>query len=183
MCLFFEVQTEWGLFAVGATERGILRVYFPGPDAHAALALPTGVSASRRSGRVQRRHAESGARALRAYFRDEDYEAGCQLDLSGATAFRRDVYEALMTVPFGATVSYGELAILSGHPGAARAVGSAMRKNRTPILVPCHRVVSSGQGLGGWSGPPGLKARLLAHEGITLEKRLEVGPPLIESRR
>jgi methylated-DNA-[protein]-cysteine S-methyltransferase len=71
-------------------------------------------------------------------------------------------------VPFGETVSYGELAELSGAPGAARAAGSTMRNNPLMIIVPCHRVVAAGGKLGGFGGRPDLKRRLLAHEGVTI---------------
>ena len=65
--------------------------------------------------------------------------------------FFRQVWEALRQVPYGQTLSYGELAKLAGRPGSARAVGSAMRKNPLLLLVPCHRVVGSGGKLGGFS--------------------------------
>jgi O-6-methylguanine DNA methyltransferase len=65
------------------------------------------------------------------------------VDLATLTSspFRRDVYRALLEVPPGETVSYGELAVLAGHPGAARAVGTAMAANPVPPVVPCHRVI------------------------------------------
>ncbi len=64
-----------------------------------------------------------------------------RLDLSHCTLFERKVYAALMKVPAGKTVTYGELAKRAGFPGAARAVGSALKKNRLPLIIPCHRVV------------------------------------------
>ena len=62
----------------------------------------------------------------------------------------------LQTVPFGTTVSYGELAAMVGHPGAARAIGRVVGANRTPILIPCHRVVGSQGALVGYSATGGL---------------------------
>ncbi len=67
------------------------------------------------------------------------------------TDFTVDVIKALLQVPFGQRISYGQLAFLAGHPGASRAVGSVMRKNTCPILIPCHRVISSDGGLGSYS--------------------------------
>ena len=64
-----------------------------------------------------------------------------KLDLSGYTPFQLKVYAVLRKVPAGKTVTYGELAKRAGYPGAARAVGTAMRKNRLPIVIPCHRVI------------------------------------------
>lgn len=85
--------------------------------------------------------------------------------LSGLSPFRRRVLERLREVPPGETVTYGELAERAGSPGAARAVGGAVRANPVPIVVPCHRVVAA-DGLGGYSGGrgPSTKRRLLEIE-------------------
>ncbi|MEZ6094709.1 MAG: methylated-DNA--[protein]-cysteine S-methyltransferase [Pirellulaceae bacterium] len=82
------------------------------------------------------------------------------------TSFAQSVRRALQAVPWGETLSYGQLAILAGRPGAARAVGTVMRKNETPLIVPCHRVLAS-CGLGGFSSHRGteMKRRLLELEG------------------
>ncbi len=82
------------------------------------------------------------------------------------SAFQRRVVTACRAIPFGATRSYGQLAAAAGSPGAARAVGQVMASNRTPLLVPCHRVLAAGGKLGGFSAPQGLtlKRRLLAIE-------------------
>src|SRR5205085_1255245 len=75
------------------------------------------------------------------------------LDLEGVDGFRRTVLETLVDeVPWGETVSYGELAALSGRPRAARAVGSAMRHNPVPFVIPCHRVIAAGNKIGGYGG-------------------------------
>ena len=79
------------------------------------------------------------------------------------TPFRLAVWEALRGVPYGETVTYGELARLCGHPRAARAVGTAMRLNPLPIIIPCHRVVASG-GPGGYSYGLDMKRFLLELE-------------------
>ncbi|ODM95449.1 Methylated-DNA--protein-cysteine methyltransferase, partial [Orchesella cincta] len=82
-----------------------------------------------------------------------------------ATEFQLKVWETLRDrVPFGETVSYGELADLVGHPKAARAVGSAMKCNPNPVLVPCHRVVRSNSELGNYNGGVEIKRWLLDHE-------------------
>jgi methylated-DNA-[protein]-cysteine S-methyltransferase len=82
------------------------------------------------------------------------------------TPFRRRVVAATRKIPWGQTISYGELARRSGSPGAARAVGTVMSSNRFPLVIPCHRVVSGGGGLGGFTAPRGtdLKRQLLANE-------------------
>ncbi|WP_243303473.1 methylated-DNA--[protein]-cysteine S-methyltransferase [Geothrix oryzisoli] len=90
---------------------------------------------------------------------------GIPLDLSDLTPFQRRVAEVLHATAPGQTLTYGEVALLAGQPGAARAVGQAVKVNPILILVPCHRVVAS-DGPGGWSafGSPEVKARLLELE-------------------
>lgn len=85
-----------------------------------------------------------------------------RIDLSELTPFQRRVAEVLRDTRPGQVISYGEVALLAGRPGAARAVGQAVKANPILILVPCHRVVAS-KGPGGWSafGSPERKARLL----------------------
>lgn len=90
--------------------------------------------------------------------------------LEDVPPFHRRVYKALCKIPAGKTVTYAELARLAGSPGAARAVGQAMAKNPYPVKIPCHRVVASNGGLGGYSGRGGLtaKRKLLKQEGVIL---------------
>lgn len=82
------------------------------------------------------------------------------------TPFQKRVWEELQQVPYGATISYGELARKSGHPGAARAVGGAMHANPLPIVIPCHRVIGSNGSLTGFGGGLDIKKRLLTLEGV-----------------
>lgn len=81
--------------------------------------------------------------------------------------FARNVLRELRRVPLGQTVSYGELAERVGSPGAARAVGSAMRRNPLAIVVPCHRVLPQNGALGNYTGGVDKKVWLLTHEGAT----------------
>lgn len=99
-----------------------------------------------------------------------DYAAGIRIDfadvttdLSHGTPFQQRIWEACQRIPYGEVVTYGELARLAGRPGAARAVGTAMSQNRIPLIIPCHRVVSAGNKIGGFTSPQGisLKKRLL----------------------
>lgn len=90
------------------------------------------------------------------------------IELAWATPFQQELATALRAVPWGETVSYGELAALAGRPGAARAAGSFCADNRFALIVPCHRVVAS-DGIGGYgSSGVALKRRLLALEGVRL---------------
>jgi O-6-methylguanine DNA methyltransferase len=80
------------------------------------------------------------------------------------TLFQQKAWKELLKVPAGTTVSYAELARRIKKPKAARAVGNAMNANPVPILVPCHRVIATGGGLGGFGGGLGLKRQLLEAE-------------------
>lgn len=82
------------------------------------------------------------------------------------TPFQRRVWAELERIPFGCTVSYGEIARRLGRPRAARAVGAANAANPLPVVVPCHRVVAGDGSLGGYSAGPAIKRRLLTLEGI-----------------
>jgi len=95
------------------------------------------------------------------------------LALDRLTPFGRRVVAACRRIPWGQTRSYGDLAAECGSPGAARAVGSVMAKNRYPLIVPCHRVLAAGGELGGYSAPEGLKMkrRLLDMESFALPNR------------
>ena len=86
------------------------------------------------------------------------------LDLAG-TAFQRKVWNALLTIPFGETRSYGQIARQIGHPDAVRAVGAANGRNPVSIVAPCHRVIGSTGKLTGFAGGLDAKAHLLALEG------------------
>lgn len=105
--------------------------------------------------------------------------------LDHLTPFQRRVAAACRAIPRGRTQTYGELAAAAGAPGAARAVGQVMASNRTPLVVPCHRVVAAGGGLGGFSAPQGLvlKRRLLAMEAEGIADKPPVGRTKVRPRR
>ncbi len=104
---------------------------------------------------------ERVARVLSAYF--DAGEPPALMLRPGGTAFQQRVWEALRAVPAGETATYGELAARAGSPRAAQAVGQACARNPIPVLIPCHRAVGVSDP-GGWSGLPGAKEWLLAHE-------------------
>ena len=103
--------------------------------------------------------------ALRAYFRGRlDALDSVAVDLDG-TPFQKRVWAALRRIPAGRTLSYSQLAARIGRPAAVRAVGTANGRNPVSIVVPCHRVIAAGGGLGGYGGGLARKRWLLAHEG------------------
>jgi methylated-DNA-[protein]-cysteine S-methyltransferase len=114
-------------------------------------------------------------RQLGEYFNGRRRAFSVPLDLQG-TPFQRRVWQALLTIPFGETRSYGQLARCLGKPNAARAVGAASGRNPISIIVPCHRVISGSGHLTGFAGGLEAKARLLALEsadplGTTIRRR------------
>lgn len=95
-----------------------------------------------------------------------------KLDLEGHPQYCIDIYNELLTVPPGTTISYGELASRAGKPGAARAVGRIVGRNPIPLLIPCHRVIGADGDLHGFSAPGGVstKRRILELEGAPIPK-------------
>jgi methylated-DNA-[protein]-cysteine S-methyltransferase len=107
--------------------------------------------------------AAEAARQLDEYFSGRRRQFDLPLDLEG-TEFQQRVWKAVSGVPYGQTRSYAQIATTIGSPAAVRAVGAANGANPVAIIVPCHRVVASGGGLGGYGGGLELKRRLLALE-------------------
>jgi len=106
--------------------------------------------------------AEAAAQ-LGAYFRGELKEFDLKLNPQG-TDFQKKVWGLLREIPLGQTITYGELAVLSGNPKASRAVGAANGKNPLPIVIPCHRVIGSNGKLTGFAGGLAAKKALLKLE-------------------
>jgi methylated-DNA-[protein]-cysteine S-methyltransferase len=109
------------------------------------------------------------AERFRAYFAGAtDAFADVELELDWCTAFQRRAVDAMRSIPYGETATYGEIAALAGHPNAGRAIGSVCAANRFALVVPCHRVVAA-DGLGSYGSlGTGYKQRLLELEGVVL---------------
>jgi methylated-DNA-[protein]-cysteine S-methyltransferase len=124
----------------------------------------------------ERRHARNDADDLPPVLKEtasqlDEYFAGERTDFDLATEldgtdFQREVWTELTRIPYGETISYGELARRVGRPSAPRAVGQANGRNPIPVIVPCHRVLAS-NGIGGYGGGLKVKRQLLAVEGVT----------------
>lgn len=149
--------SPFGEVTVVASERGVREISLPGEDQPDAV--PGAADA-----RIERELAE--------WFAGKRHTFDVMIDLDGIDGFRRTVLETLARdVGWGEIVTYGELAGMAGRPRAARAVGSAMRDNPLPFVIPCHRVVAAGGRIGGYGGgrnnAVALKRRLLEREGVT----------------
>ena len=105
---------------------------------------------------------------LQAYFGGQRQTFDLTLDWPQATAFQLSVWKALLSIPFGKTRTYGQLARQLSKPQAVRAVGAAVGRNPISIIVPCHRVLGQDGSLTGYAGGLQRKSALLALEGHDL---------------
>jgi len=118
------------------------------------------------------------AARLQAYARGKrDDFSDVKLDLGSLTDFQRRVLAACRKVKYGKVATYASLAEAAGAPRAARAVGTVMSKNCIPVVIPCHRILSAGGGIGGYNCPQGLSMKkwLLAIEAQTVAKQPKAG--------
>jgi methylated-DNA-[protein]-cysteine S-methyltransferase len=155
-----------GPLLIAGDQEGVRHIRFP-KNGKAAKPERGWIEAS--SGAV----AEAVAQ-LRQYFAGRRTEFDLPLAPEG-TAFQRAVWNELQRIPYGQTISYGELARRIGKPKASRAVGSANGANQIPIVVPCHRVIASGGKLGGFGGGLPVKEALLALENASAGDRSVAG--------
>ena len=161
---FERHDSPLGAIALGATEAGLVRVGLP---AEAEDAVVSGL-AERMSPRAPSGARDSitlARRQLDEYFQGDRESFDLPLDWQLTRGFRREVLRATALIPYGRTASYREVATKAGRPGAFRAAGTALATNPLPIVVPCHRVLRSGGGLGDYRGGSRAKARLLSLEG------------------
>ena len=151
------LTTPLGALRVVASPRGLRRIDFrarqTGRDlsARARRGRTYLVQPSAPAARRAQVHLEAAVRQLREYFDGRRKTFDVPLDLEG-TAHQQRVWNALLDIPFGRTISYGDLAKRLGSPRAARAVGRACSTNPVPVVVPCHRVVGGDGGLHGYDG-------------------------------
>ncbi|MEP6464472.1 MAG: methylated-DNA--[protein]-cysteine S-methyltransferase [Frankiaceae bacterium] len=148
-----------GVLLLAATELGLVRVAYPCEDHDAVLQD----LADRISPRILNAPArlDAVARQLQEYFAGRRRAFDVPLDWRLTAGFRRTVLHHLTDIGYGRTASYAALAQLTGNPRAARAVGTACATNPLPVVVPCHRVVRSGGGIGEYLGGVDAKRTLL----------------------
>ncbi|KAB1145738.1 methylated-DNA--[protein]-cysteine S-methyltransferase [Streptomyces luteolifulvus] len=166
------VDTGIGPLLLAATREGLVNVVFHATDEVRDRALDR--LASRLGGEpVEAPRSPLLAEAIcqvEAYFAGERHDFELPLDWSLISGFNRQVLRELSAgVPYGTVVGYGDLAGRVSQPGAAQAVGVAMGSNPLPVVVPCHRVVESDGGIGGFGGGLETKRKLLALEGVLPE--------------
>ena len=151
---------------LAATERGLVRVAYPDNSFDAVLEN----LAAKISPRVLEAPArlDGARRELDEYFDGRRREFDLPLDWALARGFGLRVLEATARIGFGSVSTYREVAESAGSPRAVRAAGNALGANPMPVVVPCHRVLRSGGGLGGYTGGLEKKEFLLQLEGVVL---------------
>ena len=161
------VATPIGPLLLAATERGLVTVVFHAHGGAAEGALGRIGRALRAEQVDDPSRLKAAEEQLAAYFAGRLRRFDLDLDFGLASGFNLRVLRVLRErVPYGKVVGYQDLADWVGEPGAARAVGVAMATNPLPIVVPCHRVIESDGGLGGFGGGLDTKRELLALEGV-----------------
>jgi len=148
------LDTPIGRLLVAADEAGLRHVRFDDARRDEVVAPDW------RRGRA---HLDRALEQLRAYFAGDLHDFELALAAQG-TPFRHCVWDELVNIPYGETISYGELARRIGNPVASRAVGAANGANPLPIIVPCHRVIGASGKLTGFGGGLPAKQWLLEHE-------------------
>jgi methylated-DNA-[protein]-cysteine S-methyltransferase len=156
------VDSPVGTLLVAATDDGLVRVAYERED-HDRVLQRLADQVSSRILRAPRRLDEA-ARQLEEYFAGRRRDFALPLDFRLSRGFRREVLAHLVTIGYGRTESYSQVAGATGHPRAVRAVGSACATNPLPLVVPCHRVLRSDGSLGGYIGGLTVKTALLALE-------------------
>jgi methylated-DNA-[protein]-cysteine S-methyltransferase len=160
------VDTPVGRMLVAATNMGLLRLGFESERVDGTLAE----LARKVSPRIllDERRLEKIRRQLGEYFEGRRRVFDMPLDRSLIRGFHRHVLDATERIPYGAVSTYREVAERAGNPRASRAAGNALGSNPIPIVIPCHRVVRTGHGLGGYGGGLDRKQLLLDLEGARL---------------
>jgi methylated-DNA-[protein]-cysteine S-methyltransferase len=156
--LFYTfMRSPVGRLKLVASDRGLVAILWSADEKSGRVTLPLAEKQDRHP--VLRETEEQ----LKDYFSGRRERFSVKLDLRG-TPFQKKVWRSLLTIPYGETRTYSDIAKTIGHPAAARAVGAANGKNPISIIAPCHRLVGSTGKLHGFAGGLKAKAELLKHE-------------------
>jgi methylated-DNA-[protein]-cysteine S-methyltransferase len=151
-----------GTITLAATQAGLAGVWFDGQQHLPPALLPTNPGWPHDANHPVLQLARQ---QLAEYFAGQRQHFDLPLDLSGGTVFQQAVWQALLTIQPGQTLSYGQVSLSIGKPSAVRAVGAAIGRNPLSIVVPCHRVLGASGALTGYAGGLTRKTHLLTLEG------------------
>jgi methylated-DNA-[protein]-cysteine S-methyltransferase len=161
---YATLDSPFGPLLVAVTRRGVVRLAYPNerPDdvltELSARLSPRTLEVPGATDRIRRE--------LDEYFEGRRRRFETKVDFALMRGFTRDVLRETSRIPFGSVRTYRDVATLAGRPAAVRAAGNALGSNPIPIVVPCHRVVRTGGGLGGYTGGLDRKVKLLTLEGV-----------------
>ncbi len=163
----YTIETQAGFVPLATSGKELLWLYLPVQNEEAAQSI-----IKSECGDISVEHECNFAglgNLLKDYFNGKLVDfSSVPVDVSCTTDFGRSVLKELQIIPYGCVVGYGELAEIVGSPRAARAVGTVVGHNRTPVILPCHRVIAAGHKIGGFSAGLDWKYRLLDIEGIQI---------------
>jgi methylated-DNA-[protein]-cysteine S-methyltransferase len=170
---YAEFQTDLlGQIWIAATDQGVCSLRFDDDSASFIAYLAKRVITAETPSIVHSiEQIKPYQTALSAYMENRiPIPENFRVDCHQMTSFQQQILELVQQIPFGATTTYGELADQINNPNASRAIGQVLRRNPIPIIIPCHRVISSDGTLGGYGGVIGSKRKitLLKHEGVIL---------------
>jgi O-6-methylguanine DNA methyltransferase len=157
-----EFETPVGRMRLGSTEKGLCWVELPGSGGRGFSGWLR-AQVPEHKVVVDEAPNRSACEQLLEFLAGDRIHFELPLDLR-ATPFQHAVYDELLAIPYGETRSYADVARKIGKPKAVRATGTANGANPIPLIIPCHRVIASGGGLGGYGGGLPLKRKLLAME-------------------
>jgi methylated-DNA-[protein]-cysteine S-methyltransferase len=164
---YATLDSPLGTLLVAVTPKGLVRLaYLDGGEEEADVLEQLAADVSPRV-LASPRKLDEPRRELDQYFNGRRRQFDVPLDWQLTRGFARRVLEATARIPFGATATYKQVATEAGSPRGFRAAGNALGSNPIPIIVPCHRILHSGGGLGGYTGGLDRKRVLLAVEGST----------------
>ncbi len=164
-------RTKWGYFGLAGMEEALYRTFLPVPDRQQAeQGLWHGFRFDNDNPWLNKDLQRDLQERIIAYYDGEpvDFRVEPAISLNGFGPFAQEVLHACRRIAFGRTMTYSGLAKQVGNPDAARAVGSALASNPIPLIIPCHRVLRTDGGLGGFSAPGGIdtKQKMLRHEQV-----------------
>lgn len=159
------LSTPLGRMLLAATDDGLAGLWFEGQQHHPDVSTWQAVKSQR--------WLDQCADEVRSYFNGNCREFMTPRSAAWGTPFQRKVWDSLLMIPYGATTTYGALAVKLKNPQAVRAVGAAVGRNPWSIVVPCHRVLGANGSLTGYAGGLERKRDLLRREGVAaLERRI-----------
>ncbi len=169
MLIYTVFRTQWGYFAFAGVDDAVSRTFLPVADRQAAeRGLLLGLGPAAHALRFDQGFLPDLQEQIVAYFEGQtvDFSVEPPVCIDHVSLFGQKVLHACRAIPFGTKRTYSDLARQVGCAAAARAVGGVMAANPIPLIIPCHRVLRTDGGLGGFSAPGGtvVKQRLLEHE-------------------